>query len=125
MDDTSTTLKQLQDTVMAFLAERGWGRDTDPRGLATSIALEAAELLEHYQWGDQANDPDGLAPELADIIIYCLEYAHATKTDVAAAVEAKLARNAIKYPVSQFNPENQDKDAYYAVKKQYREQRNQ
>jgi NTP pyrophosphatase (non-canonical NTP hydrolase) len=73
-----------------------------------ALAAEAAELMEHFLWATAeqsrvtAQDPAKrarIAEELADIVIYALEFANATNLDVAAAVEAKIELNARKYPV--------------------------
>lgn len=90
----------LTDLVRAmdhFVATKGWyenrsKRPQTPRNLATSLAVEAAELLECFQWGDQA-DPSRLADELADVVLYACQLAGVTRTNLAQAVLAKLATN--------------------------------
>jgi NTP pyrophosphatase (non-canonical NTP hydrolase) len=81
----------------AFVEEMGWYRSDSefrqsPRNIAISLALEAAEVLEHFQWSDEA-DPDALAEELADVALYLLQLAYLTGIDLGDAVMEKLAVN--------------------------------
>jgi dCTP diphosphatase len=108
MNDGSTTLAELKARVLAFARERDWEQFHSPKNLSMALAAEAAELMEHFLWvtteGSHAvaEDPakrGKIAEELADVIIYALEFANTTKLDVAAAIEAKMAANAKKYPV--------------------------
>jgi NTP pyrophosphatase (non-canonical NTP hydrolase) len=88
--------------IYKHLEERDW-LDLKARGLATSIALEAAELLEHYQWEDEpVGSKQDLADELADILIYSFEFALENEIDIAVAIERKLKKAAEKYPATQF-----------------------
>ena len=104
MNDRKTTLAQLKDTLRAFNAKRGWTHNA--LNTAISINLEAGELLEIFQWCDQAEadraaretDREHFTEELADILIYCLDLAMAYDVDIAAAIEDKLRKNAEKYP---------------------------
>lgn len=97
-----SSFEEAEASVMAFLAARGWEKQP-PRSLATSIVLEAAELLEHYQWqSTPVGDKDELSSELADILIYVLHFAHLQKIDLPAAIEKKLERQGKKYPVKAF-----------------------
>lgn len=90
-------LRQLQRLVNDFVREMGW-YDADsihrqtPRSLAISMTLEAAEVLEHYQWGEEA-DREALAAELADVLHYMLQLAHLLDIDLEQAVLAKLEHN--------------------------------
>lgn len=84
----------------AFVRSKGWHdeRSAKPqtaRNLAISLCLEAAELLECFQWGETARE-DIVADELADIVLYTLQLANVAKIDLEAAVIAKLARNATR-----------------------------
>src|SRR5690606_37362334 len=77
--------------------------DNQARDLAISISLEANELLEHYQWsGKPVGDKTALAEELADIFIYGFEFAQNNGIDIAAAIDDKLQKAAIKYPAEKF-----------------------
>lgn len=98
--DESTTIGDLKKLVGEFREERNWlGLDT-PRSLAISIAIEAAELLEHFQWENQPKATEKIADELADVFIYCLGFSLTQQIDVSEALTRKLQKNRIKYPVT-------------------------
>ncbi len=101
MPDDNITLADLRARVRAFVDERDWEQFHTPKNLAVSIAIEAAELLEHFQWTDEPapNQLPQLLEELADVMIYCLTLANALDIDLSQAVIDKLALNARKYPV--------------------------
>lgn len=85
----------------AFVASKGWYDVDSPkaqtaRNLAISLALEAAEVLEHFQWRDDARDMDGLAGELADVALYLLQLASVTGVDLEDAILVKLAENRLR-----------------------------
>ena len=91
-------LKDLMKEVVAFSEERDWDQFHSPVNLAKSIAIEAGELLECYQWNDQA-DLQAVEEELADVLNYCLQMAAKLNMDPAEIVRRKMEKNAIKYPV--------------------------
>ena len=98
-------LEDLTHRIVAFRNERDWKQYHSPRNLAASISIEAAELLELFQWSSDATveadveaNRDDLERELADTAIYLLLLAHDTGVDLAAAIERKLAENEAKYP---------------------------
>ena len=91
-------LKKLMQEVTAFSEERDWDQFHSPVNLAKSIAIEAAELLECYQWNDQA-DIQAVEEELADVLNYCLQMAAKLELDPAEIVRKKIKKNALKYPV--------------------------
>ena len=91
-------LKKLTEEVLAFSEERDWDQFHTPVNLAKSIAIEAGELLECYQWNDQA-DPHAVEEELADILNYCLQMASKLGLDPIEIVRKKMKKNAAKYPV--------------------------
>ena len=98
-------LDDLTRQIVAFRDERDWKQFHSPRNLAASISIEAAELLELFQWSsdetlvkDIERNRDNLQRELADVLIYCLLLANDTGIDLTEAVQAKLAENAAKYP---------------------------
>ncbi len=106
--DAETTVLDLRQRVEQFVAARRWDGFHTPKNLAMSIAIEAAELMEHFQWcdvdaaRDLVADPAqraAIADELADVIIYCLSFANSAQIDVAAAVQAKMDRNESRFPV--------------------------
>ncbi len=94
----SMTLAELTQAMHAFVAAKGWyapesRRPQSPRNIATSLVIEAAEVLEHFQWDDQVSDRAALAGELADVALYLLQLASLTEIDLQEAILAKLARN--------------------------------
>ena len=91
-------LKKLMRETCAFTEERDWDQFHSPANLAKSISIEAAELLECYQWSDDA-DPLAAEEELADVMIYCLQMADKLKLDPAEIIRKKMKKNALKYPV--------------------------
>jgi dCTP diphosphatase len=106
--DSATTVAQLKDRVLAFARERDWEQFHAPKNLSMALAAEAGELMEHFLWATPqesravASDPAKrakIAEELADVVIYALEFANATSLDLAAAIGAKIEANARKYPV--------------------------
>lgn len=106
LSDDTTPLGALRARLRAFNAERDWGRYHSPRNLAMALCCEAAELLELYLWArDDGPQPPvagreaRVAEEAADVLISLLNLCEAAGIDLSAAVEAKLARNAAKYPV--------------------------
>ncbi len=121
MKDDQTTIKELKDLVIKFRDERGWAKHHQPQNLAMSISIEAAELLEHFQWGDyNQGDKQQVADELSDILAYCFNLAQTLDIDVATAYRDKLERASQKFPVEIFNPEHDDAKAYRQIKADYR-----
>jgi len=91
-------LKELEARMHAFVAGKGWyapdsPKPQTPRNLALSLALEAAEVLEHFQWRDEARDHEALAGELADVALYLLQLASVSGIDLEQAILDTLARN--------------------------------
>lgn len=103
---TMRTLDRLQTRAVAFRDEREWRQFHNPKDMALSLVLEAAELLELTQWknGDELNQAlkaraDSVGDELADVLYWVLLIAHDQGIDVAEAFERKLSKNEAKYPV--------------------------
>ena len=98
-------LKDLTEKIRKFRDDRDWMRYHSNKNMAMSIMIEAAELLEHFQWDSKNTDEyvqkhkDDIGEELADVVIYLLELADNLGIDVKEAVEKKLEENAKKYPV--------------------------
>jgi len=93
----SLTLQELTDAMNAFVAAMGWYKPDSPceqsaRNIAVSLSIEAAEVLEHYQWGENANG-EALSEELADVLLYLLQLAYLTGIDLGDAVMEKLSIN--------------------------------
>ena len=96
-------LQTLLEKLIQFRDERDWAQLQTPKNLAISISLEAAELLEHFQWSAENQDlsPDkrqAMAEEVADILIYLLLFAHKLGIDPVEAAQDKIEKNAQKYP---------------------------
>lgn len=91
-------LARITSQLKSFVDEREWGQFHSPENLAKSIAIEASELLECYQWGDKAVNID-VRHELADVLTYCLLLADKYKFDVEEILLEKLEINRQKYPV--------------------------
>lgn len=108
LTDKTATLATLKTKVLAFARERDWEQFHAPKNLSMALAAEAGELMEHFLWGTpeasrtQLRDQKlrgKVEEELADVVIYALEFANMTGIDLAAAIESKMAANAKKYPV--------------------------
>lgn len=96
------TIETLNQRIWHHLEERDWHKNPS-RGLAISLSLEAAELLEHYQWGDTpVGGKEGVADELADVFIYAMEIAQQNNIDIIDHIERKLQKSARKYPAAAF-----------------------
>jgi NTP pyrophosphatase (non-canonical NTP hydrolase) len=103
--------QRLALALRSFAAERDWDQFHTPKNLATSISVEAAELLELFQWSRGQQGWHETAPaafrtkieeELADILLYVIRFADKAQIDLQAAAERKIASNAAKYPPEQF-----------------------
>lgn len=97
------TYEELQAKVLEFRDERNWAQFHNPKDLALSISLEAAELLECFQWSGAALDVeakrDQMIEELADVMNYCMLLADRLDVDLLQVTADKIDRNAQKYPV--------------------------
>lgn len=90
--------QQVNDALEALVAERNWSQFHTPDNLAKSIAIEAGELLECFQWGNEP-DPQNVRHELADVLTYCLHLARAIGADPEQIILEKLEITRKKYPV--------------------------
>ena len=102
----SNDVQELQTALRRFAEERDWGQFHTPKNLAASLSIEAAEVLEHFQWltDEQSQNlspeqRDKVALEIADVLLYLLQLADKLQIDPVAAAKNKLALNAEKYPV--------------------------
>lgn len=109
--DAQTTVAELKKLMDDFVVARDWRQFHDPKNLSASIAIEAAELMEHFQWlhsdavravKDDAQQMAEIREEVADILAYVLSFATAMGIDLAEALRAKMKRNETKYPVEKF-----------------------
>lgn len=95
---TVMNIKQLTDEMHSLVRSKGWyeadsKRPQTPRNLAISLAVEAAEILEHFQFQENAKDKDELAGELADVALYLLQLASITDIDLEKAILDKIEVN--------------------------------
>lgn len=108
LTDSATTISDLKSRLLHFVRERDWEQFHSPKNLSMALAAETGELMEHFLWATPeqsrtiAHEPakrQKIADELADVVIYAIEFANITGLDISAAIEAKMAANALKYPV--------------------------
>ncbi len=108
MADSTTTLKELKAKMATFVKERDWEKFHSPKNLSMSISIEAAELMEKFQWCDSEASKDDLVKdfqevkhEVADIFCYLLSFCSLYDIDISDAVTEKLKLVALKYPADQ------------------------
>ena len=114
-------LQRLREIVRTFVDERDWDQFHTPKNLSSALSVEAAELLEHFQWlkqGDAAElGPDKLVEvrhEMADVLVYLVRLADKLDVDLFKAVEEKMVLNREKYPAELVRG---DARKYYEYKK--------
>jgi NTP pyrophosphatase (non-canonical NTP hydrolase) len=100
-------LKELTQEIINFRNDRDWKQFHNPKDLALSLTLEAAEVLEHFQWknNDQVEDyiktnKGEVADELADVLYWVILMSHDLDIDILQALNKKMAENKAKYPIS-------------------------
>lgn len=105
--DSTTTVADLRAAVRDFVDARDWNQFHTPKSLSMSIAIEAAEIMEHFQWLDgeasrsyvlDSAQKAEVADELADVLIYALCFANSCEIDVSEAIRKKLALSETRYP---------------------------
>ena len=92
-----SVIHELTKTLIVFRDARWWQTLHTPRNLAMALSVEASELVELYEWGNQPSK-DEIADEIADVMIYALTLAHDSGVDVEMAIRHKIGRNAERYP---------------------------
>lgn len=109
MNDENTPISILKDKVKTFISRRKWEKYHTPKNIAESIVIEAAELLECFQWRSEEESTEYInkekvkvEEELADIIIYCISLANFMSIDITSTVLNKLKINEEKYPVNKY-----------------------
>ena len=102
-----TSVKKLTEKIISFRNARAWKQFHNPKDVSISLALEAAELLEHFQWKTPKEiekhiktNKHEVSEELADVLYWVLLLSHDLKIDILDALDKKLKKNAIKYPIS-------------------------
>jgi len=108
MNDECTTLQQLKKRHVDFVSARDWNQFHIPKNLSMALAIEAAELMEKFQWVDNAQswavlqaERENIEHELADVLSYVIAFANACNIDLATAFERKMRLNEAKYPIDQ------------------------
>ncbi len=110
-DDLTTPVSELKDMVRQFVHERDWKQFHAPKNISMALAIEAAELMEHFQWisvaasRDIKDSPDKLAlvaDELADVLCYAMALANELDFDIATIMQSKMVKNRKKYPPDKF-----------------------
>lgn len=91
-------MERIIKEIIDFRDKRGWNNSDNPENLAKSIVIEAAELLENYQWGPNQANIINVKEEIADVLIYSIALAYDLGFDVSEIIKEKLIKNAIKYP---------------------------
>ncbi len=111
MNDQAATIADLKVLVRQFVEERAWQPFHSPKNLAMGIAVEAAELMECFLWLDlhasyeAAKEPkqrEAIADEMADVLCYLVNMSTVLGIDLSAALEAKMVKNAMKYPAEKY-----------------------
>jgi NTP pyrophosphatase (non-canonical NTP hydrolase) len=109
--DNQTTILELREIVRRFVAERDWQQFHSPKNLSMALSIEAAELMEHFQWltieqsreaGKDARQIELIKEEMADVLCYVMALANELNVDLSKAVIAKMKRNETKYPKDQY-----------------------
>lgn len=109
--DSEATIQALKSLVRDFIVERDWIKYHNPKDLAEAICIEAAELLEVFQWAtvEEAsswkNVPSKISKikdELADVLIYCFSMANVLDIDISEIISEKLGKDEVKYPVDKY-----------------------
>lgn len=111
MSDRETSLGQLRSAVRQFVAARQWEPFHSPKNLSMALAIEAAELMEHFQWitpdasrtvGEDAETLQMVCEELADVLCYLLALANALDVDLSKSLQQKMVKNEQKYPAEEY-----------------------
>ncbi|MGB9694225.1 MAG: nucleotide pyrophosphohydrolase [Fervidobacterium sp.] len=109
--DSEATIQALKTLVKNFIVKRDWAKYHNPKDLAEAICIEAAELLEIFQWAtveevsSWKNIPSkmtSIKDELADVLIYCLSMSNVLDIDISEIVSEKLSKNEVKYPADKY-----------------------
>ncbi len=109
--DEQVTVAELREVVRQFVDERDWRQFHSPKNLSMAMAIEVAELMEHFQWITSEESRDypqhqparqAIQEELADVFCYVLALANAMNIDLSSALEDKMITNRQKYPIEQY-----------------------
>lgn len=120
MSDQETTVNALREMVRRFVDARDWQQFHSPKNLSMALAIEAAELMEHFQWittddsravGENPDKLEAVREELADVLCYALAIANELDIDVSSAMRAKMKKNERKYPADEYRGRYGPEDA--------------
>ncbi len=107
--DSETSMKHLREVVRTFVDERDWQQFHSPKNLSMAMSIEAAELMEHFQWitpeASRELDKEARAAageELADVLCYALAIANELDLDLTSTLLKKMEKNRAKYPAAEF-----------------------
>ncbi|MFL2871258.1 MAG: nucleotide pyrophosphohydrolase [Pirellulaceae bacterium] len=109
--DSTTTLSDLKTLIQDFVDQRDWNQFHSPKNLSMSMAIEAAELMEHFQWismnesREIPDDPEKLhdvGEEIADVLCYAIALCNQLDLDISTVVTNKMEKNVVKYPAEEF-----------------------
>lgn len=119
-------LSELHQKILKFNQQRGW--NPSAQNIAKSVVIEAAELLEHFQWDKDEDDIKKkdlteVGFEIADVIWYLFTLANKLNINLVDAINHKLEHNELKYPAEMFNGKHNDK-FYREQKQKYRQHKN-
>lgn len=106
MNDNVTNIQEIKNKINIFIKERNWTEAHSPKNLSMSIAIEAAELMEIFQWFSNeeawniknSEEFTHLKEELADVLIYCMSLANQLDIDIAGSIEDKIIKNEKRFP---------------------------
>lgn len=119
ISNSNDSLQQLRARINAFVAERDWAQFHTPKNLAMAMIVEAAELVEQFQWDTPADSQvltpekrEAVSHELADTFVYLLRIAEVLQIDLIEAAHQKIDLNAKKYPVEKSKGSNAKYTAY-------------
>ena len=109
--DQNTTVAELRALVRSFVNARDWNQFHSPKNLSMSVAIEAAELMEHFQWltveesrrvAHNRETLQEIGEELADVLCYALALANQLELDISQTLQSKMRKNQAKYPAETF-----------------------
>jgi dCTP diphosphatase len=124
MSDKTTSVQDLKELMGKFVKERGWEKHHSPKNLGASLAIEVAELMEHFQWLNEEQlravklDKEKMAhvqDEIADVASYLFSLCNMMDVDLSEAMKAKMAKNIKKYPAG---TDKKEITAYTYLKRQ-------
>ena len=111
MSDKETSIDELKSLIESFVDERDWKQFHSPKNISMSISIEAAELMELFQWLslDEAKEMmkggdvrDNAIDEIADVMIYAIAFCNRNNIDISDAIKQKMKKNMKKYPAETY-----------------------